>query len=95
MYSAQIDITQWTAASLQIRLTATLSVGPDVVFHTLNDPEMMCQVFSWMDSVTVAPPAATGAQAVGALRTCILGNGLVLEEEIVDWQPPRRNLLVS
>ena len=38
--------------------------------------------------MTVVPPAANGAQAVGALRTCMLSNGLVLEEEIVDWQPP-------
>ena len=48
----------------------------------------MCHLFLWMDSVTVAPPTAGRAQAVGMLRTCILSNGLVLEEEIVDWQPP-------
>ena len=89
MYSDQIDIARWTTAPLQITLTATLDTTPDVIFHALSDPEMMCQVFSWMDRVTVAPSATSGSQAVGALRTCILGNGLVLEEEIVGWQPPQ------
>ncbi len=89
MYSDQIDITPWTAAPLQITLTTILKASPDVVFHALSDPEMMCQVFSWMDSVTVASPVASGEQTVGVLRTCIMDNGLVLEEEIVDWQPPQ------
>jgi uncharacterized protein YndB with AHSA1/START domain len=88
MYSNQIDISRWTVAPLQITLTAMINAAPDVVFQAFSDPEIMCQVFSWVDRVTVVPPAANGTQAVGALRTCMLSNGLVLEEEIVDWQPP-------
>ena len=48
----------------------------------------MCEVFAWMERVAVAPHAAGEAVGEGAMRTCYLGNGLVLEEEIVDWQPP-------
>ena len=88
MYSDQIEISQWTSAPLQITLTAVIDAAPDVVFQAFSDPEMMCQVFSWVDGVTIMPPAANGAQAVGALRRCMLINGLVLEEEIVDWRPP-------
>jgi hypothetical protein len=88
MYHDQIDTTQWTTAPLQIALTANFKGSPNVVFHALSDPEMMCQVFSWVDRVTVVPPASSSVFAVGALRTCLMSNGLILEEEIVDWQPP-------
>ncbi|MEM7345184.1 MAG: SRPBCC family protein [Chloroflexota bacterium] len=89
MYSDQLDITQWTTAPLQITVTTRLNTSSDVAFQALSDPEMMCQLFSWMDNVTVAPSVVGGPLAVGVLRTCILENGLVLEEEIVAWHPPQ------
>ncbi len=87
MYSEGLDITQWTIAPLQISLTATLDTSTDVAFHALSDPVMMCRVFPWMDSVVV-DSSSTGPYGVGAVRTCALDNGLVIEEEIIGWQPP-------
>ena len=89
MYCDLIDIRQWTAAPLRISSTVMINATPNVVFHILSDPAMMCQVFSWMERVTVTFSSTNRAQVTGALRTCVLGNGLVLEEEIVDWQPPQ------
>ncbi|MEM7035199.1 MAG: SRPBCC family protein [Chloroflexota bacterium] len=88
MYNTQTEITQWTIAPLQITMNQTLNAPPEAIFQTLSDPEMMCNLFSWMDSVAIASPAASNTTTVGSLRTCILGNGLILEEEIIDWQPP-------
>ncbi len=89
MCSAQMDITQWTAAPLQITMTATLPTTADTLFHALSDPVVMCQVFSWMDKVTITSPKTGEVQAVGAIRRCVLENGLVLEEEIIEWRPPQ------
>ncbi len=89
MYYDQINVSQWTAAPLQIALTSMINAAPDILFHALNNPAMMCQVFSWMKDVTVTSPNVGEVTSVGSIRTCILENGLVLEEEIIDWQPPQ------
>ncbi len=88
MYNSQLNVTQWTSAPLQITLAATIETEPSVLFQAFSNPETMCQIFTWMDRVTIAPPTTDQAQGVGAIRTCYLGNGLILEEEIVNWQPP-------
>ena len=89
MYTAQFNITDWTSAPLQIGMTARFDVSPEIVFHALSDPEMMCRTFPWMERVSIDSSLAVDKGGVGTIRTCTLGNGLVLEEEIVDWQPPQ------
>lgn len=84
------DISRWTNAPLRLQATAWLKAAPEAVFHDLSDPLRMCHVFPWMDTVQVRSKTAEPSYGPGARRYCHFGNGMVLEEVIVSWEPPFR-----
>jgi uncharacterized protein YndB with AHSA1/START domain len=84
------SVHQWTSAPLQLKRSVALQARPGVVFATLTDPEQMCDLFSWMHAVGVDNHDASEPNGVGAKRRCHFGNGMVLEEVIVGWEPPTR-----
>ncbi|MBV7327257.1 hypothetical protein KFU94_03180 [Chloroflexi bacterium TSY] len=80
----------WTFAPLQLKKITILQVKPSVIFTALTEPEQMCRLFSWMHKIEVDNSEATEPNGLGAKRRCSFGNGMVLEEIIVGWQPPTR-----
>ena len=81
---------QWTIAPLRLENVVLLNAEPNTIFTCLTDPVQMCSVFSWMHDIHVDNSNAAAPNGLGAKRICHFGNGLVLEELIVGWEPPRR-----
>lgn len=88
---AQWPLPQWTTASLQLEVSARIHAQPTEIFAALTKPEEMCLLFSWMHEVSVDNSNATVPNGLGARRRCAFGNGMVLEEIIVGWEPPWRH----
>ncbi|MEM7111249.1 MAG: SRPBCC family protein [Chloroflexota bacterium] len=59
-------------------------------FEALSNPARWPQLFPWIHKVTVDNTKAVVPNGRGAKRTCYFGNGLMLEEVIVGWEPPHR-----
>ncbi|MEM7126536.1 MAG: SRPBCC family protein [Chloroflexota bacterium] len=90
LQSQSWSIRQWTSAPLRLETATKLQAPSTDIFFCLTDPKQMCGIFSWMHDITVDNRAATEANGLGAKRSCYFGNGMVLEEIIVGWQPPHR-----
>ena len=80
----------WTSAPLRLETATRFDAPPRSIFSSLTDPEQMCNVFSWMHDISVDNRAAAEPNGLGARRYCHFGNGMVLEEIIVGWEPPHR-----
>lgn len=50
----------------------------------------MCSIFTWIHEVYIDNEHAITPGGLGARRSSYFGNGLVLNEIIVGWQPPFR-----
>ncbi len=80
----------WTSAPLRFEQEVVLQARPRAIFTILTDPEQMCTILAWMHNITVEDPHGGEQIGLGARRRCHFGNGMVLEELIVGWQPPLR-----
>ena len=83
-------IQKWTSAPLRLEKVAWFPVEPVVVFARLTEPDQMCRIFSWMHDITTDNTNAVQPNGLGAKRRCHFGNGMMLEEVIVGWEPPTR-----
>ena len=88
--AAPWPLAEWTSAPLQLDKAAIIAAPPEAVFTSLSDPAEMCRVFSWMHTITLDNSDAMEPNGLGAKRRCHFGNGMVLEEVIVGWEPPFR-----
>lgn len=81
------QLREWTQAPMQIEKTAILNWPVDCVFNLLTDHTRWPRIFPWLESVTVDNSRAIVKNGLGARRICDMGNGMLLEEVIVGWQP--------
>lgn len=83
---------EWTQAPLRLEIQLVLPAPSHLVFASLTDPEEMCAIFAWMHKVVVDHQTIDTLQVygLGTKRRCFFGNGMVLEEVIVGWEPPLR-----
>ncbi|MDX1523713.1 MAG: SRPBCC family protein [Anaerolineae bacterium] len=86
---AGLNITTLTLAPLRLVKSVWLRASQDKVFSVVADHQQLTELLPWVDSVTIDSSAAEVEGGIGTKRTCNFGNGLVLEEEIVGWNPPR------
>lgn len=84
------SILKWTTAPLRLETGTQLLASQNAVFESLTDPDQMCEVFSWMHHISVDEQTMMKGYGVGTKRFCHFGNGMVLEEVIVEWHPPYR-----
>ncbi len=84
------EVAAWTSAPLRLEKVVRLAAKPADVFRSLTDPDEMCRIFGWMHAVTVDNAQAEVTGGLGARRQCHFGNGMVLEEVVVGWQPPHQ-----
>ena len=88
MNGQHFDVSEWTAAPLQLISKECFSASAETIFESMTDPHLMCSIFPWMDRVTITPNESRQSNGLGSMRRCQFGNGMVLEEEIIGWWPP-------
>ena len=82
------DLQQWTQAPMQLEKIAELNWPVTSVFELLSNHKRWPRIFPWLKQVTVDNSNALIKNGLGAVRVCDMGNGMLLEEVIVGWQPP-------
>lgn len=83
-------IANWTTAPLRLEAQAWLKTSVDEAFDAVSNAARWPQLFPWIHKVTVDNETAVIPNGLGAKRACHFGNGLVLEEIIIGWEPPHR-----
>ncbi|MFC1975699.1 SRPBCC family protein [Chloroflexota bacterium] len=83
-----LGITNFTTAPLRLVQSVWLKVSQEKIFFIVSNPQEWSRLFPWVQSVTVDSRQAEVEGGVGARRCCNFGNGMVLEETIVAWNPP-------
>lgn len=83
------DISQITKAPLRLAKSIWLKASQEKIFAIVSNHTELPSLFPWVQSVTVESSQAEVEGGVGARRCCNFGNGLVLEETIVGWNPPQ------
>ncbi|MDJ0752808.1 MAG: SRPBCC family protein [Ardenticatenaceae bacterium] len=83
------DLAHWIQAPLQLEKTAELNWPAACVFDLLADHKKWPRLFPWLTGIQVDNTHALIADGLGARRICHFGNGMVLEEVIVSWDPDR------
>ena len=86
---ASADPEGFTNAPLRLAKSVQLHAPQDTVFALVADHERVPELFPWVQCVTVDNSRARIRGGLGARRACNFGNGLVLEEVIVGWEPSR------
>ena len=81
-------LSQWTNAPMQLEKVAQLNWPSDCLFDLMANHNKWPRIFPWLTDVTIDNSQAIIEDGLGAVRTCDMGNGMVLEEVIVGWQPP-------
>ncbi|MEM7802852.1 MAG: SRPBCC family protein [Chloroflexota bacterium] len=81
---------RWTTAPLRLSFRAFFETDVRDIFRALSNPLHMCRLFPWMHRIDLeTEPAVDQSDPERPLiRRCHFGNGMVLEEEILDWIPP-------
>lgn len=89
LLEGSFNLQQWTQAPLQMEKSAILNWPADCVFCLLTDHSRWPRIFPWLEAVTIDNSQAIIKNGLGAKRICDMGNGMLLEEIIVGWQPTR------
>ena len=82
------DLQRWTQAPLQLEKVVELHWPVESTFDLLSNHTRWPRIFPWLIQVSVDNSRAFIKDGLGARRICYLGNGMLLEEVIVGWQPP-------
>ena len=85
----EFDISQSTEAPLRLAKSVWLRASQEKIFAIVSSPIEMPRLFPWVQNVTVDSSQAEVEGGVGTRRCCNFGEGMVLEETIVGWNPPR------
>ena len=88
--TAPFAVSNWTSAPLRLEKQVWLKTSVKEAFEALSNPTRWPQLFPWIQKVTVDNETAVIPNGLGAKRICHFGNGLVLEDIIVGWEPPHR-----
>jgi hypothetical protein len=83
-----LNITRFTQAPLRLVQSVWLKASQEKVFSIVSNHNELEKLFPWIQSVSVDSSQADVEGGVGVRRCCNFGNGLVLEETIVGWNPP-------
>ena len=81
-----LNITNFTKAPLRLLQSVWLKAPQEKIFSMVSTPNELVKLFPWIQSVSVDKAGVEGS--LGARRCCNFGNGMVLEETIVGWNPP-------